>query len=96
MAVKITGIKKDGGNHENPFVAISSMSWIVDATQETGTSSREQMYDFVLKRNEAYVKDSAGNKAKLVAKTTDKGTKYVKTVADSVHSDNLLKLGECK
>lgn len=96
MAVKITCIKKDGGNHENPYVAISSLGWILDGTQETGTSTREQMYDFVLKGNEAYVKDSAGNKARLVAKATDKGTKYVKTVADNVQSDNLLKLGECK
>lgn len=96
MPVKITCIKKDGGNHENPYVAISSLGWILDGTQETGTSTREQMYDFVLKGNEAYVKDSAGNKARLVAKTTDKGTKYVKTVADNAQSDNLLKLAECK
>ena len=44
---------------------------------------------------EAYVKDAAGNKVKLIARTTDKGTKYVKTVADDVKSDNLLKLDEC-
>ncbi|MDN3584383.1 DUF3892 domain-containing protein [Mucilaginibacter flavus] len=95
MSVKITCIKKDNGNHENPYVAIKSMTWISEDDQKTGTSSREEMYDFVKKGGEAYVKDSVGNKAKLVAQTTDKGTKYVKTVADDVTSDNLLKLKEC-
>lgn len=95
MSVKIICIKKDNGNHENPYVAIKSMNWLNEANQNSGTSTREQMYDFVKDGNEAYVKDSLGNKAKLVAKTTDKGTKYVKTVADDVKSDNLLKLEEC-
>ena len=95
-ARKITCIKKADGDHENPYVAISSMNWIEDGSATTKSSTREQMYDFVNAGNEAYVKDANGNKAKLVAKTTGKGTKYVKTVADDVKSDNLLKLGECK
>jgi alanine dehydrogenase len=95
MSVKITCIKKDNGNHENPYVAITSMNWLNEDNQKSGTSTREQMYDFVKDGHEAYVKDSVGNKAKLEAKTTDKGTKYVKTVADDVKSDNLLKLKEC-
>jgi hypothetical protein len=97
MAVKITCIKKANGDHENPFVAISRMSWINESTNETGNHSREDIYDFVVnKGGEAYVKDASGNKAKLVGRTTSKGTKYVKTVADDVKSDNLLKLPECK
>jgi hypothetical protein len=96
MSVKITCIKKDNGNHENPYVAITSMNWIVDSTKETGTSSREQIYEFVLQGNYTYVEDAYGNKAKLEAKTSPKGTKYVKTAADDVKSDNLLKLKECK
>jgi len=95
MSVKITCIKKDDGNHENPYVAIKSMNWLNEADQKNGTSTRVEMYDFVKDGGEAYVKDAAGNKAKLVARTTDKGTKYVKTVADDVKSDNLLELKEC-
>ena len=95
MSVKITCIKKDNGNHENPYVAIKSMNWLNEADQKTGTSTREDMYSFVKDGGEAYVKDADGNKAKLVAKITDKSTKYVKTVADDVKSDNLLKLKEC-
>ena len=95
MSVKITCIKKANGDHENPYVAIASLSWIVESTGATGTSTRQEMYDYVTKGYEAYVKDSAGHKAKLIAKISLKGTKYVKTEADSVTSDNLLKLKEC-
>jgi hypothetical protein len=96
MSVKITCIEKDKGNHENPYVAISRMKWKVGSTNETGSSTREQVYDFVSRGGEVYVKDASGNKAKLEAKVSTKGTKYVKTVADDVKSDNLLKLPECK
>lgn len=95
MIVKITCIKKASGDHENPYVAISSMNWIEDGTEKNGTATRKEMYDFVNKGGEAYVKDANGNKAKLVARKTLKGTEYVKTVADDVKSDNLLKLKEC-
>jgi hypothetical protein len=97
MSVKITCIKKDGGNHENPFVAISSLTWINEDNGKTGSSTRLQMYDWIVNdKGAAYVKDSNGNKANLKGAETDKGTKYVKTYADTVTTDNLLKLPECK
>jgi hypothetical protein len=95
MSVKITCIKKANGNHENPYIAINSLGWLNESTEATGTTTREGMYDFINKSGNAYVKDPKGNKAELVAKISQKGTKYVKTVADSVESDNLLKLKEC-
>lgn len=96
MAIRITCIKKDSGNHENPHTAISDLGWKNDATGATGNSTRLEMYDFV--ENEdgvAYVKDAFGNKADLIGAITPRGTKYVKTVADETKSDNLLKLPEC-
>jgi hypothetical protein len=96
MSLKITCIKKAGGQHENPYVAITSLTWINEQTDATGTSSREQMYDWIKGGVVAYVKDSQGNKAQLIAQISPSGTKYVKTQADSVTSDNLLKLPECK
>lgn len=96
MAIKITCIKKANGDHENPYVAIESMNWTKDGSIENITSTREQMYDFVNGGGYAYVEDKAGNKAKLVARLFNDKTKYVKTVADDVKSDNLLKLQECK
>ena len=97
MAVKIICIKKDNGNHENPYVAITSLKWKEDGTGNEGETSRIKMYEFVEEtKGVAYVVDSKGNKANLIGAISSKGNKYVKTIADDVTSDNLLKLPECK
>ena len=95
MAIRVTCIRKAGGDHENPYVAIESMNWINDANNKSGTITREDMHDWVKGGGAAYVADSRGNTAYLVAMVSPKGTKYVKTEADDVKSDNLLKLQEC-
>jgi len=95
MSVCITCIEKDSGNHENPYIAISSFGWINESTNSKGTSSREQIYDWVVDGGYGYVKDSIGNTARLIAEISPRGTKFVKTVPDDVKSDNLLKLPEC-
>jgi len=94
MGVRITCINKAGGQHENPYVAISHLGWLNEQTGGSGRSTREQMYDFVQGGNEAYVQAGAW-KAKLLAMVSPRGTKYVKTQADSTLADNLLKLPEC-
>ena len=96
MSVKITCITKDNGNHENPYVAITSLGWINEETKNTGVSTREAVYIWVKEGGYGYVKDADGNVAELIAETSAKGTNFVKTVPDDVKSDNLLKLPECK
>src|SRR5437763_264214 len=96
MSVRITCITKDNGNHENPYLAIEDLGWINETTSATGRSTRIQMYDYVVNQNgKAYVKDAQDNVAYLIGATSPRGNKYVKTVADDVKSDNLLKLVEC-
>lgn len=95
MSIRITCIKKDSGNHENSHTAISALGWIEDTTNKTGRSTRIEMYDFVRSGGYAYVKDSYGNKAQLIAEVTANGTKYVKTKPDNTTTDNLLKLPAC-
>ncbi len=97
MSVRITCIKKDSGNHENPYVAIESLGWTEDGTSKTGKSTRLEMYDWVVNKNgKAYVKDAQGNVAYLIGAISPRGNKYVKTVADETKTDNLLKLPECQ
>jgi len=97
MSIKITCIKKDNGNHENPYVAISSLNWINEESTEKGTITRTDLYDWIHdKGGIAYVKDSKGNKANLEAKLSPKNNKYVRTIPDGTTSDNLLTLEECK
>lgn len=97
MTIRITCIKKAGGQHENPHVAISDLGWVTDETGVSGRSTRLEVYEYITQKGgRVYVKDSAGNKAYLVGKISPRGTKYVQTQADGISSDNLLKLPECK
>ena len=89
-------IKKDGGNHENRHTAISSLGWVNESTGVTGTSTRLEMYDYLMKGGLAYVRDYRGDVAYLIPAKTSGGTKYVKTVADETKADNLLLLPECR
>jgi len=96
MAVRITCISKDGGNHYNPHEGITHYGWVNEQTRATGTSSRETMITFlVIQRGQAYVKDSHGNVAYIGVETTSGGTKYPRTFADAKWTDNLLALPEC-
>ena len=95
MPVRITCIKKDSGNHENPHTAISTLGWKEYGTGNTGRSTRLEMYKFVVEDKEyAYVQDPYGNQAKLIGGVTPRGAKYIKTVADETKADHRLKLLE--
>jgi hypothetical protein len=94
MAIKITCINKDNGNHENPNVAITHLGWIEDGTSKKIVSTRLTIYNWIKDGGYAYVEKN-GNKVKVVTAETAKGTKYVKTEADSTTVNNLLALPEC-
>ena len=95
MTIRITCINKANGQHENPYVAITSLGWIEDGTGKTGKNSREQIYDWIRNENgRAYVQAGLA-RAKVVTVVSPRGTRYVKTEADSTERDNLLKLPEC-
>lgn len=97
MAIRITCIKKAGGYHEDPHVAISELGWINEQDNKTGRNTRVEIYNWI--KNEkgvAYVKDAVGNIAYLVAKVSRNGNPYVQTIADGTPTDNLLKLPECQ
>jgi hypothetical protein len=51
MSIRITCITKAGGDHENPYVAISRLGWVnLFNPAEKNSSTRQEMYDFVDKR----------------------------------------------
>lgn len=94
MALRITCINKAGGYHEDPHEAIQFLGWINEVSQETGRSSRLDMYEWIVAGGEAYVGTRLG-RPRVIAAVTSRGTKYVKTVANHTTSDNLLSLPEC-
>ena len=96
MAIRIICINKANGLHENPYVAISHLGWQNDSTGQSGRSTREEIYAWIKDQGgEAYVQ--AGNaRAEVITAVSSRGTRYVKTRADSTERDNLLKLPECR
>lgn len=94
MAVQITCINKDGGDHDDPNEGVTHLGW-VNESGERGTSTRAGMVKFVKDGGKAYVKDST-TMAYLVVRVSRAGNEYVKTVADGRETNNLLQLPECK
>lgn len=96
MAVRITCVRKDGGNHQNPHEGITDFGWVNEQTRATGQSTRAQMIDFLERQNgKAYMKDRFGNVANIGVWVSAHGNKYLRTYVDDKWSDNLLALPEC-
>ena len=94
MAVRITAIQKDNGNHNNPHEAISMYRWVNESTSESGDSTRLAMVCWMEQKDgEAYV-GSGANKAWCYVNISARGTKFLQTYADSKWSNNLLSLPE--
>jgi hypothetical protein len=96
MAVRITCVNKDAGNHFDRHHAITHFGWLNESTGATGKSTRLEIYDFLKAGSDAYVVDRRGDKAFLFPRISSAGTKFVQTQADGVWSDNLLALPECR
>jgi hypothetical protein len=96
MAVRIICITKDRGNHNNPHEGITFYGWLNEATGERGKTGRADMIKFLeVQGGSAYVKDLRGNMAYVGVYVTSWGTKYLRTYADKIWTDNLLSLRGC-
>lgn len=94
MAVRIIGIRKDNGNHYNPYEAVSHYQWVNEANGKHGLDDRLTMVDWVEnKKGRAYVKSDEGT-VDCFVNTSASGTKFLQTNADSRSSNNLLNLPE--
>lgn len=96
MAIKITCINKDGGNHFNSHEAIQYLGWVEVNGNRKGKSSRLEVVKFIEEGNFAYTEDGFGNKAYLYVRTSSSGNKFVQTMSDGRFTNNLLSLLECK
>lgn len=96
MAVRITCINKDNGNHYDPHEGITDFGWVNEQTRASGRSTRVQMIQFIeTQGGKAYVKDKFGNIAYVYVAVSRSGNKYLRTYADGKWTDNLLSLPEC-
>jgi hypothetical protein len=94
MSVRIIAIRKDGGNHYNPYEAVSHYQWINEQTRQSRINDRPSMVDWVEKGGRAYVSSQEGA-VDCYVNHSSTGTKFLETHADKRSSNNLLNLPEC-
>lgn len=91
--IEITGIRKDNGNHENPFEAISHYRWVQHGTDNGGISPRLKVVGWLDDGVRAYV-ERVKPRAYCYVNTSRNETRFLQTKADATEQNNLLKLPE--
>jgi hypothetical protein len=95
MAIRITCIIKDHGNHDNPHKAVEAYGWVNEEAGTSGRSLRVEAALWVKSGGKAYVIDSKDNKVYCEYRNRE-GTEFLQTVADGRETNNLLELPECE
>lgn len=91
--IEITGIRKDNGNHENPFEAVSHYRCIQHSTGKGSISPRQTVVSWAEDGIDAYV-ERVKPRAYCFVNTSRNGTKFLQTKPDATEENNLLKLPE--
>jgi hypothetical protein len=94
MTVRITAIRKDNGNHDNPHEAISMFRWVDERTDETGDSTRLAMVDWLENKGGTACVGTGAYRARCYVNVSVRGNKFLQTQADGRWSNNLLSLPE--
>ena len=97
--IEITGIRKDNGNHENPFEAIEAYRWIQHATGKSAITDRATVVGWIDhgingERLTAYV-HRVNPRVNCFVNQSIRGTRFLQTAADATEENNLLKLPAC-
>jgi hypothetical protein len=92
--IEITGIRKDNGNHYNPYEAVTHYRWVQHGTDNKGINPRQEVVSWVEGNFNAYV-SGGRTRAYCDVKESDHGTRFLQTRADAAKEDNLLELEEC-
>ncbi len=91
--IEITGIRKDNGNHENPFEAATHYRWIQHSSGKGAISERNSVVGWVDDGIKAYV-ERVQPRAYCFVNQSRSGTRFLQTRPDETDQNNLLKLPE--
>lgn len=99
IEIKITGIRKDNGNHNNPYEAVEAYRWVQPGTGNGDITSRQTVVDWLDngyngEKVQVYV-EQVFPRAYCYVNQSMRGTRFLQTRADSVQGNNLLSLPEC-
>jgi hypothetical protein len=92
--IQITGIRKDGGNHQNPYEAVTHYRWVQHGTNNSGISARLTVVGWLDDGTKAYV-SGGRTRAYCFVNVSVRGTRFLQTRPDATREDNLLSLPEC-
>lgn len=98
IELKITGIKKDNGNHYNPYEVVEAYEWEQPGTSTHGIAPRNVMvgwldYGYKGEKVRAYV-ERVQPRAYCYVNQHENGPKFLQTATDAVKGNNLLELPE--
>lgn len=99
IEIQITGIRKDNGNHDNPFEAVEYYRWVQPGTSNGGITPRQKVVGWLDNgvggvQVRAYVQ-SVQPRAYCFVDQSARGTRFLQTRPDATQSNNLLRLPEC-
>lgn len=99
IEIKITGIRKDNGNHDNPHEAVEAYRWVQPGAGRGDITSRRTVVGWLDngyngEKVHAYVEQTLP-RAYCDVKQSLYGTRFLQTRSDAVQGNNLLSLPEC-
>ncbi len=97
--IEITGIRKDKGNHENPYEAVEFYRWIEHSSGKTDITARQTVVSWLDNGIKgisvsAYVQ-RVNPRAECFVNQSAHGTRFLQTRPDATQGNNLLQLPEC-
>ena len=99
LEIEITGIRKDNGDHDNPFEAVEAYRWIQHSTGKGAITNRQIVVGWLDNgldgsRVVAYVQ-RVNPRADCYVNQSGRGTRFRQTKSDAIEANNLLRLPEC-
>lgn len=99
IEIEITAIRKDNGNHENPYEAVEAYKWVQHGAKNGGIASRSKVVGWLESgvdsaKVSAYV-HRVSPRAYCYVNESSRGTKFLQTHGDATDQNNLLKLPPC-
>ena len=97
--IEITGIRKDNGNHDNPYEAVEAYRWVQHSTGKGGITPRQTVVSWLDNGVNgftvtAYVQ-RVNPRADCFVNQSARGTRFLQTRPDATQGNNLLQLPEC-
>jgi hypothetical protein len=99
VLIEIIGIRKDNGNHHNPYEAVEAYQWKQHSTGRTDITSRDTVVRWLSdgiggESVQAYV-HRVDPVAYCYINTSQRGKRFLQTRADATEENNLLNLPPC-